>query len=115
MILVCSQVSFYCAAAQVYCQLAMVSMCNTYTSDDKSILAVMYGQKFLSLGITVWHHSAQPRDAKTVTLEMTISVRTSQPWKILILLLSARSIGHLLTIGHPGKTLIRMCRLISHC
>ena len=32
--------------------------------EKESIMVVQYGQKNPSLEITVWHHSAQPRDAK---------------------------------------------------
>ena len=34
---------------------------------------------------TVWHHSAKPRDAKTVTLGTDLSIRTSHSCQILIL------------------------------
>ena len=34
--------------------------------------------------VTVWHHSAEPRDAKTVTLGTDFSVRTSHSCQILI-------------------------------
>ena len=34
--------------------------------------------------VTVWHHSAEPRDAKTVTLVSDLSVHTSHSCQILI-------------------------------
>ena len=36
--------------------------------------------------LTVWHHSAEPRDAKTVTLGIDLSVRTSHSSQILIVI-----------------------------
>ena len=35
--------------------------------------------------VTVWHHSAEPRDAKTMTLGTDLSIRTSHLYQILIL------------------------------
>ena len=35
--------------------------------------------------VTVWHHSAEPRDAKTVTLGTDLSVRTLNSCQILII------------------------------
>ena len=35
--------------------------------------------------VTVWYHSAEPCDAKTVTLGTDLSIRTSHSCKILIL------------------------------
>ena len=43
------------------------------------------GKKIPSLGITVLHHSAEPRDAKTVTLGTKFSIRTSHLCKILVI------------------------------
>ena len=37
--------------------------------------------------VTVWHHSAEPHDAKTVTLWKDLSVRTSHSCQILIIFL----------------------------
>ena len=34
--------------------------------------------------VTVWHHSAEPRDAKTMTLGTDLSSRTSHSCQILI-------------------------------
>ena len=34
--------------------------------------------------VTVWHHSAEPRDAKTMILGPDLSIRTSHSCKILI-------------------------------
>ena len=34
--------------------------------------------------VTVWHHSAEPRDPKTMTLETDLSFRTSHSCQILI-------------------------------
>ena len=34
--------------------------------------------------VTVWHHSEEPRDAKTVTLGTDLSIRTSHSCQILI-------------------------------
>ena len=36
--------------------------------------------------ITVWHHTAEPRDAKTVTLGIDLFVRTSHSCQILIVI-----------------------------
>ena len=33
--------------------------------------------------VTVWHHSAEPRDAKSVTLGTDLSIRTSHSCQIL--------------------------------
>ena len=35
--------------------------------------------------VTVWHHSAEPRDAKTMTLGTDLPIRTSHSCQILIL------------------------------
>ena len=35
--------------------------------------------------VTVWHHSAEPRDAKTMTLGTDLPIRTSYSCQILIL------------------------------
>ena len=35
--------------------------------------------------VTVWHHSAEPRDAKTMTLGTDLSIRTSHSCHILII------------------------------
>ena len=37
--------------------------------------------------VTVWHHSAEPRDAKTATLGIDLSILTSHSCQILILLI----------------------------
>ena len=73
--------------------------------EKESIISVRYGQTNLSLGslfdiigvtvrhhsaeprdarVTVWHHTAEPCDAKTVTLGTDLSVRTSHSYQILI-------------------------------
>ena len=35
--------------------------------------------------VTVWHHSAEPRDAKTMTLGTDLSISTSHSCQILII------------------------------
>ena len=35
--------------------------------------------------VIVWHHSAEPRDAKTMTLGTDLSIRNSHSFQILIL------------------------------
>ena len=52
--------------------------------EKESIICVRYGQTPVPR-VTVWHHSAEPRDAKTVTLGTDLSVRTSHSCQILIL------------------------------
>ena len=37
--------------------------------------------------VTVWHHSAEPRDAKTMTLGTDLFIRTSHSCQILIVLI----------------------------
>ena len=52
------------------------------------------GEKNSSLGIIVWHHSAEPRDARQSLVmpnsdpRTVFSIRTSNPWNILIMYLS---------------------------
>ena len=41
--------------------------------------------------VTVWHHSAEPRDAKTMTLGTDLHIRTSHSCQILIFLHKIRS------------------------
>ena len=40
--------------------------------------------------VTVWHHSAEPRDAKTMTFGTDLSIRTSHSCQILIILNDSR-------------------------
>ena len=42
--------------------------------------------------VTVWHHSAEPRDAKTATLGTDLSIRTSHSCQILIIFGSCNGI-----------------------
>ena len=37
--------------------------------------------------VTVWHHSVEPRDAKTVTLGTDLPIRTSHSCQLLIMFL----------------------------
>ena len=54
--------------------------------EKESIISVRYGQTDKSVHrVTVCHHSAEPRDAKTVTLATDLSVRTSNSGQILII------------------------------
>ena len=52
-------------------------------SRSKGIYHGCLVQKNLFLGITVWHHLAKPRDANSDPWA-DFSIRTSHPWKILI-------------------------------
>ena len=53
--------------------------------EKESIISVRYGQTNLSLGSLFLDHSAEPRDAKTVTLGTHLSVHTSHSCQILII------------------------------
>ena len=52
--------------------------------EKESIISVRYGLTNLSLWSLVLYHSAEPRDAKPVTFETDLSVRTSHSCQILI-------------------------------
>ena len=52
--------------------------------EKESIMAVWCRQKILSLGITVWHHSAKPHDAKQWPLDGIFYPHLTPTWKILI-------------------------------
>ena len=50
--------------------------------------------------VTVWHHSAEPLDAKTMTLGTDLSIRTSHSCQILIFLFLLLNIDSVLTCTH---------------
>ena len=56
-------------------RLNFISSIGTKSVQEKeSIISVRYGQTNLSLGSLFWHHSADPRDAKTGNLGTDLSV-----------------------------------------